>query len=679
MNRCVQRLIILILMIAMPFTVTACGKNKKAAKPKAQKTAEVKNGTTKAGGKGSNASDVPLRISCSAMENKFNPFTATAGADIQVVDMTQVRLLETDRAGQIVMNGIDGELREFNGENYTYYGIANVKIHYDRQAGYSVYRITLRDDLHFSDGEALTIDDVIFSLYAFCDKSYKGPITIGRSNIQGLTAYRKGREKMISGIKRLGDYELKIYTDGYDQKMLEKLRIPVCPLHYYGDKSKYHYEAGQFGLERGNVSSLCANQTSPLGAGPYRFVKFEGNIAYYTANELYYKGCPKTAFLYLEDMGKLMSTGMEDGTGLISEIAGDTVDVAWMLPTPESLETVMNTNGNGKLQGKTLETRSIAGDNYGYVCLNAEQIKVGTDIFSEQSCLLRRALATVISACRGAEPEQYENAICLTDYPASVDSWLSGEQWEDSRNPYALDANGKVIYKEDDKLEKKREAAKKAALEYLKAAGYTMAAEGNTTEADTTETDTAEGGNRISAAPVGAALQYSVWIQGGEDNPMYSSMSAAAEDLQELGITLHLINVTDAGTMQEQLKSGKQQIWCSVETVTADPDLEKKYGAASSAKEDEFNKGQLTGMAKNQDLQKALYKLGQRINAEKQVEWTDRIYQMIFSQAVEVPVYQTRQLMVLSARHVDVDTLTKDVTPYYSLTREIERIEMTGK
>lgn len=671
MNRCIQRLIILILMIAMPFTVTACGKNKKAAKPKAQKTAEVKNGTTKAGGKGSNASDVPLRISCSAMENKFNPFVATVEADIQVVDMTQVRLLETDRAGQIVMNGIDGELREFNGENYTYYGIANVKIHYDRQAGYTVYRITLRDDLHFSDGEALTIDDVVFSLYAFCDKDYKGPVTIGQSNIQGLAAYRKGREKTISGIKRLGDYELKIYTDGYDQNMLEKLRIPVCPLHYYGDKSKYHYEAGQFGLKRGNLSSLCANQTSPLGAGPYRFVKFEGNIAYYTANELYYKGCPKTAFLYLEDMGKQMSAEAEDGTGLVSEIAGDTVDVAWLSPSAESLEAVMNTNENGKLQGKTLESRSIMDEYYGYVCLNAEQIKVGTDVFGEQSCLLRRALATVISACRGAELEQYENTILLTDYPASVDSWLSGEQWGDSQNPYALDINDKAIYKEDDKLEEKREAAKKAALEYLEAAGYTMAAEGDGSEAE----------SRVASAPVGAALQYSVWIQGGEENPMYSTMSAAAEDLQEIGITLNLITVTDAGTMQEQLKSGKQQIWCSVETVAVDPDLARKYGMAgvSSTKQGELNKGQLTGIAKNPDLQRALYKLGQRVNAKKRVEWTSQIYQILFSQAVEVPVYQTRRLMVLSSRRIDVDTLTKDVTPYYSLTREIEKIEMTGK
>ena len=84
-------------------------------------------------------------------------------------------------------------------------------------------------------------------------------------------------------------------------------------------------------------------------------------------------------------------------------------------------------------------------------------------------------------------------------------------------------------------------------------------------------------------------------------------------------------------------------------------------------------------MAANPDLQKALSKLSQRINADKQVEWTERIYEMIFSQAVEVPVYQTRQLMVLSANRIDVDTLAEGITPYYGLTREIENIEMTGE
>lgn len=664
MKRWIQILMILTLVIAMLPGISACTKKKKAAKPKVQKTAEVKNGTAKAGGKGANAYDVPLRISCGSFENKFNPFLAKTEADIQAVDMTQVRLLEADRAGQIVMNGIDGELREFRGTDYTYYGIANVKIHYNRQADYTVYRITLRDDIVFSDGEPLTIDDVIFSLYAFCDKDYTGPLALRKSKIQGLSRYRKNKEKSISGIRRLNDYELKIYTDGYDQGFLEELQIPVCPLHYYGDRTAYNYAAGQFGFKRGDLSAVTG-QASPMGAGAYCFVKCEGGIAYYSANELYYKGCPKTAFLYLEDMNQVASAGVENDTALISEITGDTVDVAWMPPDKANLEAVMEANGNGKLEGKTLEARSLADEDYAYACLDAKQIKVGTDLFSEQSRFLRRALATVISACRGADSEHYENAIILTDYPASVDSWLSPVQWEEAHNPYALDMDGKAVYKEDDKPEKKREAAKEAALEYLEAAGYIVAS----------AVEEEAGEPRVTAAPLGAALQYSVWIQGGEESPAYSMMSAAAEDLQEIGISLQLVTVTEA--TQEQMDNVGCQIWCGLERLKADPALAGHYDLAGT--DGIANKGRYTGIGADVELQENLYQLRRRIAPEKRINWMQKTYQCIFSQAVEVPLYQSRRLMVFSSKRIDKDTLPADMTAYYGLVREIQGIKMTGK
>ena len=74
--------------------------------------------------------------------------------------------------------GIDGELREYNDENYTYYGIADIKKARRTKANYTVYRITIRDDLLFSDGQPITIDDVIFSLYAFCDNDYDGNVQV---------------------------------------------------------------------------------------------------------------------------------------------------------------------------------------------------------------------------------------------------------------------------------------------------------------------------------------------------------------------------------------------------------------------------------------------------------------------------------------------------------------------
>ena len=54
------------------------------------------------------------------------------------------------------------------------------------------YDFTIRDDVKFADGEPLTIDDVIFSYYAYLDPSYDGSSSLYALPIKGLDAYRNG-------------------------------------------------------------------------------------------------------------------------------------------------------------------------------------------------------------------------------------------------------------------------------------------------------------------------------------------------------------------------------------------------------------------------------------------------------------------------------------------------------
>lgn len=653
MKRFAKSLTMWLLILAVLLSVPACRRHKKAAKPKVKTTAEVKNGTTTARGKGSASSEVPLRIGCGRFDNKFNPFMAETEADQQVMQLTQVMLLDNDRAGQMVLQGIDGEMRDYNGETETYFGVADIKVRYKRKAGYTVYRITLRDDLLFSDGEPITIDDVIFTLYAFCDTDYNGPSKLKKSKIQGLEKYQKQKADTISGIRRLNDYELRIYTDGYDQKMLDKLKIPVCALHYYGDTTKYQYEAGKFGFQRGDLSALRANKTSPMGAGPYRFVKYENGIVYFAANELYYQECPETTYLYLEDLTKMISDGSADTTALVSEITGDTVDIVWTEAGVAGLEAVRSSNENEKINGKTLETRFVTGTSYGYVCFNARQVKVGVYENSEASIALRKALATVISACRGAG-QTTDDTMRLTNAPVSIDSWLSPRQYGEEEIAFAKDPEGNSIYKSGDDHETKRKKAKEAALKYLEVAGYLI-------------TD-----GQVTTVPTGGAAEYTVWIQGGENNPMYGTMSAAAEDLQELGITLRLMQVTDTETMKTQLQSDSRQIWCGLDQLGVDPELALHY---SREKRGDGNKAALTGIM-DEELEKKLSKLGQRVKPETRIRTTDAVYRILSEWAVEIPVYQANDMWLMSSERIDMDTIPADMTPYYGVLREVHKIKM---
>lgn len=162
--------------------------------------------------------------------------------DQQAVSLTQLYLIGNDRQGRIVYNGIDGEVRAYNGSNYTYYGPADIETRYNRKKDETLYYITLRDDLKFSDGEPVTIDDVLFTIYVLCDKNYKGDYKLGSHDIKGLSKYQKNKNiKNIAGVRRLGNYKMSITTNGFDASMIQSLKIPICPLHYYGNIEKYNY------------------------------------------------------------------------------------------------------------------------------------------------------------------------------------------------------------------------------------------------------------------------------------------------------------------------------------------------------------------------------------------------------------------------------------------------------
>lgn len=127
--------------------------------------------------------------------SKFSPFFATLQYDQDVSDMVSIGLLASDREGNIVMKGIEGETIAYNGTDYTYNGIADCDVT-QNDDGTVVYDFTLRDDIKFSDGEPLTADDVIFSMYVFADPTYDGAATFYTLPIRGMEDYRSGMDSL---------------------------------------------------------------------------------------------------------------------------------------------------------------------------------------------------------------------------------------------------------------------------------------------------------------------------------------------------------------------------------------------------------------------------------------------------------------------------------------------------
>lgn len=122
-----------------------------------------------------------LVIMSEALDGVFNPFFSTTGADSTIVSMTQISMLTY---------GYE------NGEVVVAYGndeavaILDLATNYDSASDTTTYTFVLKNGIKFSDGQPLTMEDVLFNLYAYLDPVYTGSSTMYSTEIVGLQDYR---------------------------------------------------------------------------------------------------------------------------------------------------------------------------------------------------------------------------------------------------------------------------------------------------------------------------------------------------------------------------------------------------------------------------------------------------------------------------------------------------------
>lgn len=199
--------------------------------------------------------DGTLVVSAQGFENKFSPFFAQNADDMDVAEFTQIGMLTTDRVSEPVLNGIKGETRSYNGTDYTYYGPADYVIT-ENEDGTVFYDITMRDDLVFSDGTPMDIDDFIFSLYVLLDPSYDGSTTLYSQPILGVEEYRSGMDTLYNLLLKAGrdNTDFSLWDEATQKAFWED--IDQAGVKFAQDI--VDYVVAQGAAEEGNVAAAAA-------------------------------------------------------------------------------------------------------------------------------------------------------------------------------------------------------------------------------------------------------------------------------------------------------------------------------------------------------------------------------------------------------------------------------------
>lgn len=193
--------------------------------------------------------------------------------------------------------------------------------------------VKLRQDVKWSDGEAFTADDVLFT--------YEQKLKKENGGADGLYI----NDQPVS-LEKIDDYTVKFVLPAVSAPALDNIvtETYIIPEHVFKDEPDF------------SVNQLKA---TPVGTGPYKFVEYKnGEYIKLEANENYYKGEAEIDNLVLRIIESPDTTKVALQTG--------EVDAAFVLPTViKDLDT------------KTLDTYAYSENRIGYLGLNTstEELK----------------------------------------------------------------------------------------------------------------------------------------------------------------------------------------------------------------------------------------------------------------------------------------------------------------
>ena len=193
----IKKILALVLALVMVLALCACG-NSSTPAPSEETQAPAEETQAPA-----EENTSTLVYATSTFGQKFSPFFYTTAYDEEVVSSFTGGLLAADRGGAIIHHGIEGETVEYNGTDYTYYGMGDVDV-VQNDDGSVDYNLTMRDDIVFSDGTPATIDDVIFGIYVMADPSYDGSSTVYALPIEGMADYYNSQQYLYKLLAEAG-------------------------------------------------------------------------------------------------------------------------------------------------------------------------------------------------------------------------------------------------------------------------------------------------------------------------------------------------------------------------------------------------------------------------------------------------------------------------------------------
>lgn len=525
------------------------------------------------------------------------------------------------------------------------------------------YTFTLKDGVNFSDGEPVTADDIIFTYKLYLDPTYDGGATLSNLPIVGkdeyfyddpdYTAVKKAADEAAEGIAQskindpewmlewlvneYGDYgytadDLREYVSDPDE---QEAAYPTALQEAAGDYVKNKIESGGIivpditGIKKINSKTveITLSQLSP---------KAELDLAIAILPEHYYGKDFKKGDL--SSVKKLNDKPLGAGPYTFDSYENNVVT---LVANPDYFESTPRTErlvyqvvdpGNEfdvltqgavdisdpKAEPDTIKRAEEEGIHYELIDnLGYGFIGVSAKVTPDKN--VRKALMSLMNRAPAVET-YYGNLAEVIERPISMVSWAY-PQGAKAYYEYSLDKS----------------------LEYFKAAGYTQ-----------------DGGKLVKDG-----VQYSVSLYiSSDDHPVIPVFTQMKTDLEKLGALCDIVQL-DWGVYSDQYSTGDLAVWAAAWQATPDPDMYQVYHSSMIAK------NQNPYYINNPDLDKLIEDGINTTDKNKRKDIYSKALDLVMEEAVEMPFYQRKNMYLIQQEQVDIESLPKDMTPYYEWNAEI--------
>lgn len=531
----------------------------------------------------------------------------------------------------------------------------------------TIYTFQIKDDVKFSDGSEPTADDIIFALKVLCDPSYDGSSSTYTLPIVGVNEYRyddpnyaaalaeidsmveafdpaQASEDVVKAAAQslVDDYGIELSQAMPGGEFYESDTVGLLPTFYRKSLEKAYIDKNMAeggnkvpdiaGVEKVDDKTVKitldgVDPTAIWNLGGIYLVpakhyggEFEkGDLSKVKAKNGEPMGTGPFAFKSFENNVVTLeaNTNYYKGTPKIGKIKFQIVDESTKLENVklgncDISDPTASKEMVAKVEEAGMHMSLIENLGYGYIGINAERVE--KEVRKGLMCLMNREPA--IEA-------YYGDLASVIERPMSKVSWA-----------YPEDAKPYYTYSKDE------------ALEHFTKAGYTQ-----------------EGGKLVKD---GKQLSVEIYVGDLATHPSGPIITQMKADLESLGGELVIQDVAQ-DVLFDKMDTRTADMWVAAWQATIDPDMYQLYNSKSADNPYRI---------KNEELDQLMMDARKTLDIEERKPLYHKALDIIMDEAIEMPVYQRKNMVIFNPENIDVESIVKDQTPFYKWDMELEKLQM---